>query len=86
MGYNPGAESLWVRRMIAGGRMTAGAPKSPNNDTSNFFNRVNMLLKDLRIEHGGAKLACCLECRLISLPPGATTWLYRSTIQCSMTS
>ena len=37
-------------------RMTAGAPKSPNNATSTFFNAVHLLPKDLKFEHGGAKL------------------------------
>jgi len=36
--------------------MTAGAPKSPNNVTSTFSNTVHLLLKDLRLEHGGTKL------------------------------
>ena len=35
------------------------APKSPNNVTSTFFNTVHSLPKDLRFEHGGAKLASC---------------------------
>jgi len=42
-----------------GRRITVGAPKSPNNVTSTFFNTVHLLLKDLRFEHGGAKLASC---------------------------
>jgi len=40
-------------------RMTAGTLKSPNNVTSVFFNTVHLLPKDLKIEHGGAKLASC---------------------------
>jgi len=40
-----GAEWLW------------GAPKRPNNVTSTFFNTVNLLPKDLRFEHRGAKRA-----------------------------
>ena len=39
--------------------MTAGAPKSPNNVTSTFFNTVHLLSKDIKFEHGGAKLASC---------------------------
>jgi len=37
----------------------AGAPKSPKNVTSTFFNGVglHLLLKDLRFEHVGVKLA-----------------------------
>jgi len=44
-----------------------GAPKSPKNFTSTFFNTGNFLPKDLRFENGGAKLASCPECRLTSL-------------------
>ena len=46
-----GAESC------GGRRMTAGAPKSPNNVTSTFFNIVHLLPKVLRFEHWGAALA-----------------------------
>jgi len=46
-----------------------GAPKSPNNVTSTFFNKVNLLPKDLRFKHGGAKLASCPGCHLNSLRP-----------------
>jgi len=35
------------------------APKSPNNVTRTFFNTIHLLPKDIRFEHGGAKLACC---------------------------
>jgi len=43
--------------------MTAGAPKSPKNVTSIFFNTVHLLPKDLKFEHGGAKLfSCCGRC------------------------
>jgi len=35
-----------------------GAPKSPDNVTSTFFNGVHLLPKD-RFEHGGAKFASC---------------------------
>ena len=44
-----------------------GAPKSPNSVTSTFFNTVHLLLKDLRFEHGGTKLASCHGCNLTSL-------------------
>ena len=33
--------------------------KSSNNITSTFFNTVNLLPKELRFEHGSAKLASC---------------------------
>ena len=40
-------------------RMTAGVPKGPNNATSTFFSTVHLLPKDLKFEHGGAKVASC---------------------------
>jgi len=40
-------------------RLTAGAPKSPNNITSIFFNPVLLLPKDLKFDSRGAKLASC---------------------------
>jgi len=58
-GHNaPGAESL------------RGAPKSPNNVTSAFFNTVHLLPKDLKFEHGSAKLASCPGRHLTWLRPG----------------
>jgi len=51
--------------------MPAGSPKSPNNVTSTFFNTVHLLPKDLRFEHGGAKLAPCPGRCLTSLRPCA---------------
>ena len=45
------------------------ASKSPNNVTSTFFNTVHLLPKDLRFEHGGAKLASCPGRHLTSLRP-----------------
>jgi len=35
-------------------RNTELAPKSRNNITSTFLNTVHLLLKDLRVDHGGA--------------------------------
>jgi len=46
-----------------------GTPKSPNNVTSTSFNTVHLLPKDLRFEHGGAKLASCPGRHLTSLRP-----------------
>jgi len=46
-----GAQSLWGRRI------TAGVAENLNSITSAFFNTVHLLPKDLRFEHGGAKLA-----------------------------
>ena len=54
-----------------GRRMTAGAPESPNNFASTFFNAVHLLPKGLRFEHGGAKRTSCPGRRLTSLRPCA---------------
>ena len=60
---SPGVGSLWGRRMAA------GVPKSPNNVTSAFFNRVHFLPKDLSFEHDCAKLASCPGRHLTALRP-----------------
>jgi len=39
-----------------GDKLLREPSKSPNNVTSAFFNTVNLLSKDLRFHHGGAKL------------------------------
>ena len=44
-----------------------GGTKSHNNVASTFFNTVHLLPKDLRFEHGGAKLVSCARCHLTSL-------------------
>ena len=49
--------------------MTAGAPKSPNNVTSIFFNTVHLLPKDLKSE-------------LASCPGRCLTWLRPCTLVC----
>jgi len=49
----------------------SGAPKSSSNVTSTFFNGVNLLPKELRFEHEGAKLVSCPGRHLISLRPWA---------------
>jgi len=41
---------------LPGHRITMGAPKSPNNVTSAFFNTVHLLPKDRRFEHGAPNL------------------------------
>jgi len=33
-----------------GGRITAGAPRSPKNVTSTFFNKIHLFPKDLKFE------------------------------------
>ena len=48
------------------------APKFPNDITSIFFNTVHLLPKDLRFEHGGAKLVSCPMHHLTSLRPAPT--------------
>jgi len=45
------------------------APKSPNIITSTFFNTIHLLPKDIRFEHGGAKLTYCPGRHLTSLRP-----------------
>ena len=63
-----GAESLWGRQITAGSvEWLRGAPKSPNNVTNAFFSTVHLLPKDLRFEHGAAKLASCPGRHLTSL-------------------
>jgi len=54
--------------------MTAGPPKSPNNVTDTFFNTENLLPKDLRFEHGGAKHASCPVRHLASVRRCADGW------------
>jgi len=49
--------------------MAAGAPKSPNNAASTFFNLEHTLPKDLSYEYRGDKLASCLEHHLTSFRP-----------------
>ena len=62
-------------------RMTAGAPKSPNNVTSTFFNTVLLIPKDLKFEHGGAKLASCPgRCQTSSRP--CTVVCHAPVIRC----
>ena len=70
-GHNsPGAESLCRRRITAGdAKWLRGASKSPNNVTGTFFNQVNLLPKDLRFEHGGAKFASFPEHHLTPFRP-----------------
>ena len=66
-------ERSYVRRGVTRGTkfpgrwITTGAPKSPNNVASTFFNTVHLLPKDLRFEHWGAKLASCPGRHLASL-------------------
>jgi len=71
-GRNDGEEGGIIPRApyhCGGRQMSAGSRKRPNNFTSTFFNTVYFLPKDLRCEHGGAKLASCPGRRLSSLRP-----------------
>jgi len=70
-GHNsPGAESVWGRRITAGGaKWLREAPKSPNNIVGIFFNTVHLLPKYLRYEHRGAKAALCPGRHQTSLRP-----------------
>ena len=54
-----------------GRRITAGGQKSQHCH-KHFFKTVHLLPKDLRFEHGGAKLVSCPRCHLTSLRP--CTW------------
>jgi len=59
-------------KSLRGSQTTVGAPKSLNNVTSTSFNTVHLLPKDVRFEHGSAKLASCPVYHLTSLSP----WLW----------
>ena len=73
VGHNsPGAESLRC------GNCLRVAPKSPSNAKRTFFNTVNLLAKDLRFEHGGAKLASCHVRYLTLWRPSPQIWLRTS--------
>jgi len=61
-GHNEGGKASIIPRVpnhYGEHRMTAGVPKGPNNATSTFFSTVHSLPKDLKFEHGGAKVASC---------------------------
>jgi len=60
-GRNEGGkgEQFSGRRITMGPPNHCGVPKSPKNVASTFFNTVNLLQKELRFEHGSAKLAFC---------------------------
>ena len=58
------AESLCERRI------TAGSAENLNSITSAFFSAVHLLPKDLRFQHGGAKVASCPRRQLTRLVDG----------------
>ena len=47
------------RAQVPGLQITTVAPKNSNNVTNTPFNKVHLLPKNLRFEHGGAKFASC---------------------------
>jgi len=70
-GRNDGARAAIPRapNLYGDAERLRGAPKNLNNVTSTFFSKVLLLPKDLRFEHGGAKLASCTGRHLTSLRP-----------------
>jgi len=66
-----------------GAEWLRGTPRSPNNVTSPFFNTVYVLPKDLRFEHGGAKLPSCPRRHLTALRPWPYT--HATAYICSIT-
>jgi len=50
-------------------RRIIGDVESSNNVASAFFNKVHLFLKDLRFEHGAAKLVSCPGLHLTSAYP-----------------
>ena len=52
-----------------GAELLREAPKSPNDVTSNFFKTVNLLPKEVKLNHGGATLASFPGCNLALLRP-----------------
>ena len=70
------------------GHNSPGAEK-PNSITSAFFNAVDLLPKDLRLEHGVAKVASCPGRHLTSLRlcctvsiPETVFWLWKLPESC----
>jgi len=66
---NSGSSRTGAKRGGGGGAQFPGRRKVPPMSQSTFFNVVHLLPKDLRFEHGGAKLASCLERHTTSLRP-----------------
>ena len=59
----------WAPNHYGGVKSLRGSPKSPNNVTSTSFNTIHLLPKELRFEHGGAKLTFCRGRHATSLRP-----------------
>ena len=64
-----GRPQFFHSRIATGAKWLRRAPESTDNVTSTFFSRVHLLPKDLRFEHGSAKLASCPGPHLTSLRP-----------------
>jgi len=58
-----------VSNRYGGVESLRASPKSPNNVASTFINIVHLLTKDLRFEHGSAKLISCSRRHLTSVRP-----------------
>jgi len=56
-------------KSLRGAELLREQPKSPNSHTSTSFNTVNLLSKEFRFDHGGAKLVFCPGRHLTSLRP-----------------
>ena len=52
----PRGTIAWTPNHYGGAKSLRGAPKSPNNVRSTFFNTVHLPPKDFRFEHGGPNL------------------------------
>jgi len=64
--------TMGVPNHCGGCQVTVGWPKSLNNVTSTFSNKVNLIPEDLRFEHGGARHASYP----VPLPRGGHWWAY----------
>jgi len=83
-------------KYCGGRRMIVGAPKSPNTVTSTFFNTVDLLLEDLRLEHGGGQtcfllratsgLVTPLSIRRLVPSRNSPTHFYVAKLQCKQTA
>jgi len=74
-GHNEGGKGA----QLPGRRITATGAENPNSITSalfnvtrTFFNTIHLLPKNLKFEHGGAKVASCPGRHLTSLRPCCT--------------
>jgi len=68
-GRNEGVTIFRAPNHYGGARWLPRTQKTPDSVTNIFFSRVHLLSKDLRFEHGGAKLASCPGPHLYPLHP-----------------